>query len=207
MRDLCLLLLVFTGTALAEPATSDLVELIRVDPRLQLDIHYARSDNFLGFPVYDEARAFLQRPAAQALKAAHDDLRKQGYGLAIFDGYRPWRVTKLMWDRTPPEKHAYVADPKKGSRHNRGCAVDLTMVDLKTGKQVAMPSEYDDFSRRAHADYEGGTHQQRLHRAILKKAMEAHGFKNLPEEWWHFDFLGWEKYPIQDKSFQELTKP
>jgi D-alanyl-D-alanine dipeptidase len=135
----------------------DLVELIKLDPTLKLDIHYASSNNFLGTPLYEEARAFLQRPAAQALVRVNSNLHKQGYGLLIFDGYRPWYVTKIFWDATPPADHIYVADPAQGSRHNRGCAVDLTIFDLKTGKILPMPSSYDEMAESAHSDYGGGT--------------------------------------------------
>ncbi len=201
MRYLVLLGLLLTP---AWADTSELVELIKVDPRLKLDIRYATPSNFLGFAVYKQPRAFLQKPAALALKAAHDDLRALGFGLVVFDGYRPWSVTKLMWERTPPEKRAYVANPKNGSRHNRGCAVDLTLFDLETGQPVSMPSAYDDFSVKAHADYPGGTADQRRHRSLLREVLENHGFLHLESEWWHFDFEGWQKYPILDKPFEKL---
>src|SRR5215471_2419077 len=113
---------------------SDLVDLAKLDPRIKLEIRYATMDNFLSTPVYTSARAFLQRPAAEAMLQAHRELMKQGYGLLIFDGYRPWYVTRIFWDATPADKHEFVADPSQGSRHNRGCAVDLTLYDLKTGR-------------------------------------------------------------------------
>ncbi|HEV8200528.1 MAG TPA: M15 family metallopeptidase, partial [Candidatus Polarisedimenticolia bacterium] len=134
----------------------DLVELIALDPTLKLDIHYARKDNFTGAPVYTEARAFLQRQAGEALVRANRTLRAKGYGLLVFDGYRPWTVTRRFWELTPADKKVFVADPAKGSKHNRGCAVDLSMYDLKTGREVAMPSPYDDMTAKAYATYEGG---------------------------------------------------
>jgi D-alanyl-D-alanine dipeptidase len=155
---------------------SDLVELIKLDPGLRLDIRYSTSNNFLGRPVYTQARAFLQRHAALALMRAGRKLRRKGYGLVIFDGYRPWSVTKMFWDSTPEDKRAFVADPRQGSRHNRGCAVDLTLFDLKTGQPVKMPSDYDDFSERAHPSYQGGTIEERRNRDLLRSAMEAEGF-------------------------------
>jgi len=182
----------------------DLVDLIQLDPTLKLDIHYASSNNFLGTPVYTEALAFLQRPAAEALARANRNLHKQGYGLLIFDGYRPWYVTKIFWDATPPDQHGYVADPAQGSRHNRGCAVDLTIYDLKTGQPVAMPSSYDEFSDSAHADYPGGTTEQSAHRELLRKTMEAEGFAVYPNEWWHFDYKDWREYPIMNVPFSEI---
>jgi len=183
----------------------DLVELIRLDPTLKLDIHYASSNNFLGTPLYEEARAFLQGPAAEALVRANRKLHEQGYGLLIFDGYRPWYVTKIFWDATPAKDHNYVADPAQGSRHNRGCAVDLTIYDLKTGQPVPMPSGYDEMSERAHADYPGGTAEENANRARLRTAMEAEGFSVYPYEWWHFDYKDWQQYPIVNVPFAELA--
>jgi len=182
----------------------DLAELIQLDPTLKLDIHYASSNNFLGTPLYTEARAFLQRPAAEAVARANRTLHKQGYGLLIFDGYRPWYVTKIMWDATPSDQHGYVADPAQGSRHNRGCAVDLTIYDLKTGQPVAMPSSYDEFSDSSHADYPGGTAEQGAHRQLLRKTMEAEGFAVYPNEWWHFDYKDWRQYRIMNAPFSEI---
>jgi len=183
----------------------DLVELTSLDPTLRLDVRYATADNFLSTPVYDEARAFLQRPAAEALVRAHRALRSEGYGLLVHDAYRPWWVTRVFWDATPPDKRdLFVADPARGSRHNRGCAVDLTLYDGKTGREVAMPSAYDDFTERAAADYPGGTPEQRRARKILRQAMEAEGFRVNAEEWWHFDYKDWREYPILDLKFGEI---
>ena len=184
----------------------DLVELIKLDPTIKLDVRYATADNFAGRPVYTEARAFLQRPAAEALVRAHRALRSQGYGLAVFDGYRPWSVTKLFWEITPADKKQFVADPSKGSRHNRGCAVDLTLYDLKTGREVSMPGEYDEMSERSHVNYAGGTPEQRRLRDLLRAAMEAEGFTVYAPEWWHFDYKDWRSYPILNVPFSEAGK-
>ncbi|MCS7080736.1 MAG: M15 family metallopeptidase [Chloracidobacterium sp.] len=183
---------------------SELVEIIRLDPTIKLDIRYATANNFVGRPVYDEARAFLQRPAAEALVKAHQWLKTQGYGIVVFDGYRPWRVTKLFWDLTPPDKRNYVADPAKGSLHNRGCAVDVSLYDLRTGEIVTMPSEYDEMSERAHPDYTGGTEEQRRLRDLLRSAMERFDFKVHRYEWWHFDYKDWRLYRVQDIPFAEI---
>jgi D-alanyl-D-alanine dipeptidase len=107
----------------------NLMELVKLDPTIALDIRYATTNNFLGTPVYTQARAFLQRPAAEALLRAHRELHAQGYGLIIHDGYRPWYVTKMFWEATPDDKRIFVADPASGSKHNRGCAVDLSLYD------------------------------------------------------------------------------
>jgi zinc D-Ala-D-Ala dipeptidase len=183
----------------------DLVELVRLDPTLKLDIRYASSNNFLGTPLYEEGRAFLQRPAAEAVVRGNRKLHQQGYGLLIFDGYRPWYVTKIFWDATPAADHIYVADPAQGSRHNRGCAVDLTLYDLKTGEPLPMPSGYDEMSERAHPDYTGGTAEERANRDLLRRAMEAEGFTVYEAEWWHFDYKDWRKYPIMNLRFAEIA--
>jgi zinc D-Ala-D-Ala dipeptidase len=184
----------------------DLVELVTLDATIKLDIRYATTNNFLGTPVYTQARAFLQRPAAEALLRAHRELKARGYGLIIHDGYRPWYVTKIFWDATPDDKKKFVADPAEGSKHNRGCAVDLSLYDLKTGKEVKMPSGYDEMTERAYADYPGGTDDERALRALLREVMEKQDFKVIPDEWWHFDYKDWKKYPIQNARFEDLGR-
>jgi len=186
--------------------TSELVELVTLDPTIKLDIRYAGSDNFLGEPVYSSARAFLQRPAAEALVRAHRRLKALGYGLLIHDGYRPWYVTKMFWEATPPEQHEFVANPANGSRHNRGAAVDLTLYELRTGRPVEMPGTYDEFSRRSYPNYPGGTSRQRWHRELLRNAMEAEGFAVFSSEWWHFDYQDWRLYHIGNARFEELGR-
>ena len=183
---------------------ADLVDIARLDPRIKLDIRYATSDNFLGTPVYPSARAFLQRPAAEALLRADHELAKQGYGVLIFDAYRPWYVTKIFWDATPPDKHEFVADPAKGSRHNRGCAVDLSLYELKTGREVEMTGVYDEMSERSYPTYTGGTAAQRRDRDLLRVAMEKQGFTVFETEWWHFDYKDWPHYGIGNVDFQNV---
>ena len=184
--------------------TTELVELTLLDPTIRLDIRYATPHNFMGRVLYPQARAFLQRPAAEALAQVSAELRPLGYGLLVFDGYRPWRITRQMWDHTPADKKEFVADPRKGSRHNRGCAVDLTLCDLATGREIEMPGAYDEMSPRSYSAYAGGTPAQRAARDLLRTRMEAHGFAVLPAEWWHFDFRDWKAYPIQDVPFERL---
>jgi D-alanyl-D-alanine dipeptidase len=183
---------------------TDLVEVVKLEPGIRLDIRYATSNNFLSTPLYTQARAFMQRPAAEAVVRAHRALKAEGYGILIHDAYRPWYVTKLFWDATPPDKHDYVADPAGGSRHNRGCAVDLTLYDLKTGKAVTMPSLYDEMSDRAHPDYAGGSDAERGRREVLRKAMEAEGFTVYRFEWWHFDYKDWKEYGIGNVKFEDI---
>lgn len=185
---------------------ADLVELIKFDDTIKLDIRYARTDNFVGKIVYPEARAFLQRPAAEAVVRVHKKLKEQGLGLVIFDGYRPWRITKLFWEVTPEDKRKFVANPEKGSKHNRGCAIDLSIYDLKTGKLLDMPSDFDEFTERASPDYKGGTPEQTKNRELLRRMMEAEGFTVNANEWWHFDYKDWEKYAIYDVAFSEVKE-
>jgi D-alanyl-D-alanine dipeptidase len=183
---------------------SDLVELVRLDSALHLDIRYATKDNFMKRPVYPEARAFLQRPAAEALLRVNRKLRSRGFGLLVLDAYRPWSVTKKFWDETPPSLHRFVANPSKGSRHNRGCAVDCTLYDLGGGKEVRMPSAYDEFTVRASPRYAGGSPEERRMRTLLRASMEEEGFTVDPGEWWHYDYRDWKHYRILDIPFGSL---
>jgi len=182
----------------------DLVDVQALDSTIHLDVRYASANNFLGEPVYASARAYLQRPAAEALVRAHRGLAAAGYGLLIHDAYRPWHISWVFWEATADSLRRFVADPTQGSRHNRGAAVDLTLYDLATGKPVTMPSGYDEFSARAHPGYPGGTSRQRWLRDLLRGAMEAQGFRVYEYEWWHFDFGGWERYPILNVPPEEL---
>ncbi len=183
---------------------TDLVELVKLDTSFHLDIKYATSDNLAGIPVYKEARAFLQRPAAEALVQVCNSLKPLGYGLLIFDGYRPWSVTKLFWDVTSEENKKFVADPKNGSRHNRGCAVDLSLYELSSGKVVEMTGSYDEMSERSYPNYIGGTPKQREMRDLLRSKMEAHGFTVYEFEWWHFDYNDWKSYRIENVPFSKI---
>ena len=183
----------------------DLVELVKLDPTIKLDVRYATTNNFLNTPFYKSAKAFLQKPAAEALLRVHRGLQKKGYGLMVFDGYRPWSVTKMFHDATPENLRIFVADPAQGSRHNRGCAVDLTLYDRATGKALDMVGGYDEMSDRSYPDYPGGTSPQRRHRALLRSAMEAEGFTVYEAEWWHFDYKDWRKYAIGNRTFEQIT--
>jgi len=184
----------------------DLVDLASVDPTIKFDIRYATSNNFIGFPLYERPAAYLQRPAAEALGRVQRALESKGFGLLVFDGYRPWFVTKMFWDASPEMGHVFVADPSKGSRHNRGCAVDLTLYDLKTGREVVMTGRYDEMSQRSFADYLGGTSRQRWLRDLLRGAMETEGFVVYPQEWWHFDYKDWSDYAIGTATFSEIRR-
>jgi D-alanyl-D-alanine dipeptidase len=190
-----------------EPAPKkpmNLVPVGAVDPSIKFDIRYATTNNFMGFPLYDRPGAFLQRPAADALGRVAKALQAKGYGLLIYDAYRPWFVTRMFWDATPPKSRIFVADPAQGSRHNRGCAVDLTLYDLRSGEPAEMTSRYDEMSRRAYPDYVGGTSRQRWLRDLLRREMEQQGFEVYAAEWWHFDYDGWRDYGIGNLTFAAL---
>jgi CubicO group peptidase (beta-lactamase class C family)/D-alanyl-D-alanine dipeptidase len=191
----------------AEPGTfrdPDLVELQALDPSIRYDIRYATTNNFMSSIFYDEPKAFMQRPAAEALVRAHQRLAAEGYGLLVHDAYRPWYVTKMFWDATPEAYKIFVANPAEGSRHNRGSAVDLTLYDLPTGRVVEMVGGYDEFSDRSFPQYLGGTSLQRWRRELLRDAMEAVGFSVYEFEWWHFDYRDWREYRILNRTFDQL---
>lgn len=184
--------------------SADLVELTSLDPSIRLDIRYATTRNFLGTALYSQPRAFLQRPAAEALVRVQRALAADGYGLLVHDAYRPWYVTKMFWDATPGDKHRFVANPAQGSRHNRGCAVDLTLYELRTGRAVEMPSLYDEMSERAYPDYAGGDAEARARRDLLRRRMQAEGFDVFEFEWWHYDYRDWRSYAIQNIRFEDV---
>lgn len=179
-----------------------LVDLEKFIPGIVLDVRYATTDNITKKVLYRQPRAFLLKPAAVQLKKVQEELAKEGLGIKIFDGYRPYAVTRLLWDAIKDDR--YAAPPEKGSRHNRGCAVDLTLIDLKTGKELEMPTPYDDFSEKAHLNYMKLPAHVIENRGKLITLMKKHGFETITSEWWHYDLKGWSVYPLLDLSFEEL---
>jgi D-alanyl-D-alanine dipeptidase len=208
MRRLLALLLIAAACATAHPpvvrSTAEYDRLVAADPDKRLveitdiprDVRYATTNNFMHVKLYPVSKVLLRRPAAIALHEVERELARDGLGLKIFDGYRPYRVTVRMWK--PIRNPDFVADPAKGSRHNRGAAVDLTLIDLRTGRELPMPTGYDDFTPRARQDFNDLPHDALVNRARLREAMTSHGFDPLPSEWWHFDFRGWEKFELLD---------
>ncbi len=180
-----------------------MVDIHKMNPSIILDIRYATSDNFLHRPVYKQARCFLVKEAAERLNEVQKELQSIGLGLKVFDGYRPLSVQKKMWAIMPDP--GYVANPKHGSRHNRGSAVDVTLVD-STGRELQMPTPFDSFSPRAHQNYKHLPAKIRQNRWILRTVMEKHGFVPIRTEWWHYNLKDWDKYPIMDFSFEELDR-
>lgn len=180
----------------------DLVAIQKLDPTLLVDIRYATTNNFTHTAVYSRPAAYLVQAAAQALIAANKELQQRGYRIKIWDSYRPQAVQYKFWSLMPNER--YVSNPRKGSKHSRGCAVDCTLVDT-AGKEIDMGSNFDDFSERAHSDYRQLTPQQRTNRALLRETMARHGFTVLRSEWWHFDYNCWQQYPLLDIPFEKLS--
>lgn len=188
----------------AQNPNYELVELKKFIPSLVLDIKYATADNLVGEPVYQMATAYARKPVAEALRKVQADLKPLGLGLKIYDGYRPYQVTVHFFNKV--KEKAFVASPKDGSRHNRGCAVDLTLVDLKTGKELEMPTPYDATVEQARPDYPQVSAQVKKNRALLIDTMQRHGFKVLYNEWWHFDYKDWPQFPLMDLSFEKLQQ-
>jgi len=199
-------LAVFSGRAPAaerikSPDGNPLVDLQGFDPTIALDIRYATPDNFMGEPLYPEARCFLRRQAAQCLSRVQKNLLQKGLSLKVFDGYRPLSVQKKMWARFPFE--GFIANPQKGSNHNRGMAVDVTLVDSR-GNELPMPSAYDEFSERSHRKYAKGSPEAIANRALLEREMQKEGFKGMSTEWWHFDHVEAKQYAVLDTPFAEV---
>jgi D-alanyl-D-alanine dipeptidase len=180
----------------------ELVEIKKVIPTIVLDIRYATKNNFMGQVMYKQARAFARKPVVAKLKKIQGSLLKQGYGLKIFDAYRPYAVTLAFYEKASDKN--FVANPAKGSKHNRGCAIDLTLINLKTGKELPMPTLYDSFAPEAASTYSDLPPNLIKNRDFLIAIMEAHGFRVIENEWWHFDFIGWQDYELMDIPFEKL---
>ena len=199
------IVILIIGLFILKPAIAQIdtsfVEMVSLNPNIKLDIRYATQNNFLKKVVYPEARCFLRAAAAHALDEVQKELESIGLGIKIFDGYRPLSVQRKMWEIMP--NPSYVADPKKGSRHNRGMAVDLTLVDAE-GHELEMPTEFDSFSKKARHENQDLPDHIKLNRWILKTIMEKHGFRSIKSEWWHYDYQGWKAYKVLDKSFKEI---
>ena len=166
------------------------------------DIRYATTNNFTGKVVYKSPEAFLCAPAAESLEKVEIDLAKLGVGLKIFDAYRPYQATLKFWEIVKDPN--YAAAPETGSRHNRGCAVDVALIFIDSQNELEMPTPFDDFSKRAGSDYMDLSQAAIENRALLKKSMEKYGFKQLSSEWWHFDYQGYSAYPVLDIPFEKL---
>jgi D-alanyl-D-alanine dipeptidase len=183
-----------------------LTNLAETNAGFQYDIRYARKDNFMNRKVYTAPHAFLLSHVADDLCAVHRELSKEGYGILIFDGYRPWSVTKLFWDHSSEHDRQFLADPAKGSSHNRGCAVDLSLFDLKTGQPVRMPSDFDEMNEKAYARYTGGHELEREARDLLRRKMEQHHFTGITNEWWHFNHDSHHDWPVMNFTFEEILQ-
>lgn len=179
-----------------------LIEINNYLPGVLLDIRYATTNNFTGEVIYNEPRAFVRLPVLKGLKKVQQDLYQRGLGLKIYDAYRPYAATLKFYEVYPDTM--FVAAPWHGSRHNRGCAVDVSLIELSTGKELDMPSEFDDFSEKAHPSFQKAADTMLQNRDLLIHTMEKYGFTVYPYEWWHYDYQGWENYKLLDLSFDEL---
>ncbi|WP_183562479.1 M15 family metallopeptidase [Mucilaginibacter sp. SP1R1] len=179
-----------------------LVEIKQYVPAVVLDIRYATTNNFMHRRMYQQPKAYARLPVVKALQLVEADLQTRGLGLKIYDAYRPYSVTVKFYEMTSDTN--FVANPRNGSKHNRGCAIDLSLIDLKTGKELDMPTGFDSFSKKASANYPELSQQKLNNRQLLKAVMQAHGFTVLPTEWWHFDFNGWAGYELLDIPFSAL---
>ncbi len=184
------------------PDEARLVDIQSINPNIVLDIRYATTNNFLEEQLYPVAKCALRKEVAEQLSKVQNDLEEIDLGLKVFDCYRPLSVTKKMWEVLPDSR--YVANPERGSRHNRGAAVDVSLVDFKTGVELEMPTDYDDFSEKAWRTYEGNEPEVKRNSDLLASMMKKQGFEPLVTEWWHFDFEGWEKYSILDVSLENI---
>jgi D-alanyl-D-alanine dipeptidase len=190
--------------SLAKNPEKELVDLEVFIPGVVLDIRYATTNNFTGEKIYNLARAYARRPVAEALKAAQQEFVSRGAGIKIHDAYRPYKATVKFYELY--KDTTYVASPYRGSRHNRGCAIDMTLIDLKSGKELKMPTEYDSFRKEAWPTTPVSDPEARKNRDLIISVMEKHGFKVNASEWWHFDFVGWSKYEVMDIDFEELSR-
>ena len=182
----------------------ELVDLEKAIPGLELDIRYATTNNFTGEVIYNLAKAYARKPVAEALALVQADLKEQGLELKIHDGYRPYSATVKFYEVYGDT--TFVASPYQGSRHNRGCAIDLTVINSETKQELNMPTPYDSFQEEAFPDFPLEDQEAVANREMLIAAMEKRGFKVYDSEWWHFDFVGWEKFDVMDIDFEELTK-
>ncbi|HEU5293116.1 MAG TPA: M15 family metallopeptidase [Cyclobacteriaceae bacterium] len=181
---------------------NELVNLEKHVPGIKLDIRYATTNNFTREKIYNIARAYARKPVAESLKKAQAEFNKLGYGIKVFDAYRPYAATVKFYEVY--HDTTYVASPYRGSRHNRGCAIDMTIFDLKTGKDLPMPTEYDSFRKEAWPSTPVKDPVIKKNRDLIISVMEKYGFKVNGSEWWHFDFIGWQKFEVMDISFEEL---
>ncbi|SMO40580.1 M15 family metallopeptidase [Solitalea koreensis] len=186
----------------AKDSSNELVEIKKCIPNIVLDIRYATSNNFMEEPVYTTVAAFTRLPVVRALQKIQHELNKQGLGLKIFDAYRPYSVTVAFFEKK--KDSVFLALPSKGSRHNRGCAIDLTIVKLKNGKELKMPTPYDSFSTKAYADCADLPKNVIKNRELLKSIMSKYGFTVYKEEWWHYDYNGWKAFDHTDLTFEQL---
>ena len=181
-----------------------LIDLEKFIPGIVLDIRYATTNNFTGEKIYNIPKAYARKPVAESLKKAQEEFKQHGVGIKVFDAYRPYAATVKFYEVYPDT--TFVASPYRGSRHNRGCAIDMTLIDLKTGKELKMPTGYDSFVKAARPTYPVTDEEVKKNRTLLIEVMSKYGFRVNSAEWWHFDFKGYQGYEVMDIAFEELEK-
>ncbi len=199
-----------TPSVFSTTPEQNLIKIAKINPAIKTQIYYATDQNFTGQVIYTSSKCYVRKGVAQALDAVQKELAAKKLGLKIWDGYRPVVAQQKLWDvcakQYPNEKERenYVGNPKKGGRHTRGTAVDVTLIDLETGKELPMPTKFDHFGPEAWRSYDKLPQEVKNNRTLLEEVMTKHGFKGLESEWWHFDFNGWEKCPVLNIDFEEL---
>lgn len=196
MNKLLFVQIIFFLSIGAENNKQILIAIQKINPTIKTEIVYATTRNFTGKIIYQTAECFMRKEVAHALNAVQKELGRKGLGLKIWDAYRPLSAQWKLWEICPDEK--YVSDPRKGGRHTRGTAVDVTLIDLKTGKELEMPTGFDDFSPKAWSDYAGASSEAKKNRTLLRNIMIKYGFTGIATEWWHFDYKNWQDYPVLD---------
>ena len=190
--------------SLKEHPEKELVDLEKFIPGIVLDIRYATANNFTKEKIYNLSKAYARKSVAEALKKAQLQFSKSGVGIKIYDAYRPYSATVKFYEIY--HDTTYVASPYRGSRHNRGCALDMTLVDLKTKQELKMPTEFDSFRKEAWPSTPMTDPEIKKNRDLIIRLMKENGFKVNGSEWWHFDFVGWGKYEVMDINFEELIE-
>jgi len=205
VKYLAFIIYLFFFNLITSKLNGNLIEVTKINSNIKLDIKYATENNFLNKKIYPCSRCYLEQEVAPDLSKVQKELEDLGQGLKIFDGYRPLYIQKIFWNFLPDER--YVANPKKGSRHNRGASVDLTLINLKTEKELEMPSKYDDFTESAHRNYKNMKNKKiKQNCKLLELIMEKHKFIGLKTEWWHFDHKNWQKFSIKNIDFKALLQ-
>ena len=202
MRALVLRLMCFAHCLMAGDR---LVDIQTVIPDIVVDCRYATTKNVVGKPIYPISNCYLLQSVAFKLAQVQRSLKAQGYGLLVWDAYRPLSAQKLLWESATAFQKKFFANPSMGGRHTRGTTVDVTLISVHDGSLIEMGTDHDDFTEKAAFDCSSISPKAKEHRTILREAMCAHGFSPLEHEWWHFDIKEWRTYPVLSVELNDLT--